>query len=187
MPAAELALALEDIALEQHTAAARCVTADMYAAVRMHLPGVQYHGGAQMLLFTDVGAAVPKSQRLPGRVAIVCGYSADLQAAYEAKVSLALMGGYATMYQGVSAADLPGILKIRESLEDVDAVIVSCAEQPSLAGLLSSMVAVPVIALPGKGRADPMTAMQVAGARRHGLKVCLIPLRRVRPPLPVRW
>ena len=164
MPAAQLALALEDTALEQHTAAARRVTADMYAAVRTHLPGVQYHGGAQMLLFTDIGAAVPKPQRLPGRVAIVCGYSSDVKAAYEAKVALELMGAYGTMYQGVSAADLPSVLKVRESLEDVDAVIVCCGEQPSLAGLLSSMVAVPVVALPGLAGTDPLAALQVAGA-----------------------
>jgi pyridinium-3,5-biscarboxylic acid mononucleotide synthase len=168
MPAAQLAVALEDIALEQHTAAARRVTADVYATVRTILPGVQYHGGAQMLLFTDSGADVPKPTRLPGRIAIVSGVSSDIKAAFEAKVALNMMGGYSTMYQGASAADLPGLIKIREAISDADALIVCCGEQPALAGLLASFVAVPVVALPASGRPDPLTAIDVAGAGLFG-------------------
>ena len=170
----QLAVALEDVALEQHTAAARRVTADVYAAIRTILPGVQYHGGAQMLLFSDSGAAVPKPQRLPGRVAIVSGSSSDLRTAFEAKVALELAGGYSTMYQGVSAADLQGIVRLRESIADADAVIVCCGEQPALAGLLAPLVAVPVVAVPGTGRPDPAAAIDVAGVRLHAPVVSVL-------------
>lgn len=101
MPAHELASALEAISLEQHTAAARCCTPEVYAAVRQHLPGVKFHAAARMLFYTDEGAAVPKPARLPGRVAVVCGSGRDLHAASEATAALRLMGGYGTQYQCV--------------------------------------------------------------------------------------
>lgn len=154
------------MALVQHTAAARGVTPDAYAAVRNVLPGVQYHAGAEMLLFHDTGADVPKPPRLPGRVAIVCGSTTDMRAAYEAKLAVGLMGGYATIHQGVSAAELTGVVRARAAIDGADAVIVCCGEQPALAGLVAGMVAVPVVAIPGAGAVDPTSAMSVAGALR---------------------
>jgi phosphoribosylcarboxyaminoimidazole (NCAIR) mutase len=170
-PATSLARSLEDIALEQHTAAARGVTPDVYALVRNILPGVQYHAGANMLLFHDTGADVPKPSRLPGRVAVIGGSSRDLVPAYEAVVTLGLMGGYGTMYQGVSASDLPGVVQTRSSIADADAIIVCCSEQPALAGLFAGMVSVPVVAVPGAGRPDPNLAFSVAGT--HSFHSCL--------------
>ena len=160
----QLAAALQSIAPRQHTAAARNVDAATYAAVRSHLAGVKYHAGAQMLMYTPDKNAAPATERLPGRVGIVCGFSSDLKSAFEAKVSLGLMGAYSTMYQGISAADLPSVIQMRSSLESVDAVIVCCGEQPALAGLLSSLVAVPVVALPSAGSADPVSAFNASGA-----------------------
>ena len=177
--AAQLAHGLEEVALVQHTAAARGVTPDSYAAVRNVLPGVQYHAGAEMLLFHDAGADVPKPPRLPGRVAIVCGSTTDLRAAYEAKLAVGLMGGYATIHQDVSAAELTGVVRARAAVAGADAVIVCCGEQPALAGLLGGMVAVPVIAIPGVGAMDPTSAMCVAGTgrRRCSGSCCLGHLR----------
>jgi NCAIR mutase (PurE)-related protein len=162
-PAIRLAQALENVALEQHTAAARCATPEYFAAVRVALPKVQYHAGAEMLLFTDTGADVPKPPKLPGRVAIVCGSSADLRGAWEAKVSVGLMGGYATIHQDVSVADLTSIVRARTAIAEADAVIVCCGEQPALAGIFAGMLHVPVIALPGVGSATPTAAVNVAG------------------------
>lgn len=164
MPAIKLAHALEDVALEQHTAAARHATPEYFAAVRTALPKVQYHAGAEMLLFTDVGADVPKPPKLPGRIAIVCGSSADLRGAWEAKISVGLMGGYATIHQDVSLADLTSIVRARVAIAEADAVIVCCAEQPALAGIIGGMLQVPVIALPGTAGMAPTAAVNVAGA-----------------------
>lgn len=49
MHAASLAAALENLSLEQHTAAACHVAPDMYSAVRSVLPGVTYHAGACLI------------------------------------------------------------------------------------------------------------------------------------------
>lgn len=176
--APDLARTLEQGALEHHTVAARNVTPDAYAAVRRILPGVQYHAGAQMLLFTDDGADVPKPARLPGRVAVICGTGRDLHCAFEATVSLSLTGAYGSLYQGVSAADLPSLVRVRQSVADADVVIVCCGEQPALAGLVAGMVACPIVAIPGAGCTDPHAAMSVAGAPPLAARETL---RRARP------
>lgn len=139
--------------------------AEVYATIRHHLPGVQYHGGALMLLYSDPNTDLPKVEKLPGHVAIVCGSGADVHMAYEAKVALALQGGYSTMMRDVSPTKLSDLISRKEQLQAADAVIVCCGEQPSLAGLILSLVDVPVIAIPGKGsRPDPNLAVSIQGA-----------------------
>lgn len=119
-----------------------------------------------MLLYTDPSGVVAKSDGLPGHVVVVCGHAADMQMAYEAKVGLGLMGAYGTLIQGLSAADLPSLVSRKDQLSAADAVIVCCAEQPALAGLVAGLVDVPVIALPGIDRPDPTTAICAQGAAR---------------------
>lgn len=116
-----------------------------------------------MLLYTDPSGIVSKPERLPGHVLVVCGNSADMQMAYEATVGLNMMGAYATMLPGISAAELRSLASMRDQLTAADALVVCCAEQPALAGLMASLVDVPVIALPGIGRPDPTMAMCVPG------------------------
>eukprot|EP00892_Ulva_mutabilis_P007993 jgi/Ulvmu1/5566/UM023_0103.1 len=163
MPAAQIASQLEANALEQHCAAARSVPSETYAAIRTMLPGVQYHAGAHMLLYTDPSGVATTPAGLPGHVAIVCGNAMDMQMAYETKVALGLMGAYGTLVQNVSAVNLPSLVARKEQLDCSDAIVVCCAEQPALAGLVVGLVDVPVIALPGVDRPHPTTAVSAQG------------------------
>lgn len=133
--------------------------------------------GAHMLLYSDPSGVTLKPSGLPGHVAIVCGNGADMPMAYETKVALGLMGGYGTLMQGVSAVDLPSLVSRKEQLAAADAVIVCCAEQPALAGLIVGLVDVPVIALPGVHRPDPTMAICAHGAPSRtclaALSLCL--------------
>jgi pyridinium-3,5-biscarboxylic acid mononucleotide synthase len=141
-----------------------CLIAEVYATIRSMLPGVQYHGGARMLLYTNPDNSLPKVEKLPGHVAIVCGSGADVQMAYEAKVALQLQGGYSTMIKDISPTKLGQLLSRREQLQAADAVIVCCGEQPALAGLILGLVDVPVVAIPGvQGRPDPSIVVSVPG------------------------
>lgn len=117
-----------------------------------------------MLLYTDPNCDLPKVEKLPGHVAIVCGSSSDVQMAYEAKVALQLQGGYSTMITDISPTKLSALVSRRKQLQAADAVIVCCGEQPALAGLILGLVHVPIVAIPGTGnQPDPNLAVAVPG------------------------
>lgn len=117
-----------------------------------------------MLLYSDPNSALPKVDKLPGHVAIVCGSGADVQMAYESKVALQLQGGYSTMVRDISPTKLADLVSRKQQLQAADAVIVCCGEQPALAGLILNLVDVPVVAIPGTGhRPDPNLAVSIQG------------------------
>lgn len=165
LPSRDILSQLETTYFSLHTSAEqRLVLAEVYATIRSMLPGVQYHGGARMLLYSDPNSTLPKVDKLPGHVAIVCGSGADVQHAFEAKVALQLQGAYSTMIRDVSPTKLAELMSREEQLQAADAVIVCCGEQPALAGLVLGLVEVPVVAIPGTGgRPDPNLAVSVQG------------------------
>jgi hypothetical protein len=116
-----------------------------------------------MLLYSDPEGTVPDIQKLPGHVVIVCGSGIDVRMAFEAKVALELMGGYATIMRDVSPTKLHELVQRRQTFMAADAVVVCCSEQPALAGIILSFVDVPVISIPGYDRPDPTLAVAASG------------------------
>lgn len=130
-----------------------------------------------MLLYSDPNSALPKVDKLPGHVAIVCGSGSDVQHAYEARVALQLQGGYATIMRDMTPTNLAGLMSRKEQLQAADAVIVCCGEQPALAGLVLGLVDVPVVAIPGTGgRPDPNLAVSIQGVCSHPAEPIAAPL-----------
>lgn len=167
MPANDLAHTMEDLATQQHTAAACHVSAEQYAAARQILKGVEYHAGAQMLMFTPPEPCM-KPSRLPGTCAVVASTPQDLPLAYEAVVAAGLMGCYAKMVQGVSTTNLSSLVQASERLRSTDVLIICSHSDPALPGVVAGIVDVPVIALPSdrSTSADPTAFSPVPGLMR---------------------
>jgi len=152
--AVHLASSLEALASSQRTAAARGVPPEQYAAVRQLLHGVEYHAGAQVLMYTAADAPA-KPARLPGSVAIISAAPRDNRAADECKIACQLMGAYAFRIAALSTGNLRQLMAAAQtSLQAVDVLVVCSGTDAALPGMLAGMVDVPVIALPASGGLD---------------------------------
>jgi hypothetical protein len=90
----QIAQIMGALAATQHAVLATRVEPETYAAVRRHLPGVEYHGAARTLTLRSEGSDAPRTPRLPGSVAVVTAGTADLAVAEECRVVAEHMGAY---------------------------------------------------------------------------------------------
>lgn len=147
--AAQLATVLMSLTERQRVAVAARVDPDLYAAVRLHAPGVEYNARARTLKLKSPSAEqLPKTPRLPGSVAIVSADTADQGVAEETRVLADYMGAYCFRISDVGATRIHALLSNVDSLRAADVVVVVAGADCALPSLVAGLTQAPVVAVP---------------------------------------
>ena len=117
-------------------------TPEQYAAAKRRVPDLQYHAAARAIwLDRNPG---PKARG----VAIVAAGTGDLSVAWEAAITLQVMGQRPQCFWDVGVAGLHRLLDKLESLRQARVVVVVAGMEGALPSVVAGLIAAPVIAVP---------------------------------------
>ncbi len=86
--------------------------------------------------------------RLPGRVAVCTGGTADIPVAEEAALTVDFFGAAADRYYDIGVAGIHRLFSKLESIRSADVVIAVAGMEGALGSVISGLVSVPVVAVP---------------------------------------
>ena len=122
--------------------ATRCTDEIARAVLEAH-PEAEYNALARCVTVT-----VGKPEMLAGAVAVVCAGTSDMPVAEEAAVTCESMGNRVMRVADVGVAGLHRILRVRETLDDANVVIVCAGMEGALPSVVAGLIDKPVIAVP---------------------------------------
>lgn len=138
---------IQSLLPHQRTVLATRIEAEVYEAVKAHLPEVEYNVRARTLsLRSDQSSK--KATKLPGTVAIISGSSPDLRVAEECRLVAEHLGCYVFQLKDLKVANLSHILTNITAIRAADVVVVVSGLDGALPALLAGLVEAPVIAVP---------------------------------------
>lgn len=114
------------------------------AALRDHFHDFTYHTGGRYL----VRLLKPPVNSGRGRVLIVTAGTSDLRVAYEAEITLKMMGQECELLADVGVAGIHRLLACREQLLAAEVLIVIAGMEGALPSVVAGLVDRPVIAVP---------------------------------------
>lgn len=141
-PAQVAAIAARLADHEQRFLATR-VNADHVRAVRKKLKGVVHHETARCLTFEKK----PLAKR-PGFIALLAAGTSDLAVAEEAAVTAEVMGNRVERIYDVGVAGLHRLLARMDVIQQANVIIAVAGMEGALPGVVTGLVARPVIAVP---------------------------------------
>eukprot|EP00199_Chlamydomonas_sp_CCMP681_P001717 CAMPEP_0119108198 /NCGR_PEP_ID=MMETSP1180-20130426/13521_1 /TAXON_ID=3052 ORGANISM="Chlamydomonas cf sp, Strain CCMP681" /NCGR_SAMPLE_ID=MMETSP1180 /ASSEMBLY_ACC=CAM_ASM_000741 /LENGTH=359 /DNA_ID=CAMNT_0007093789 /DNA_START=297 /DNA_END=1377 /DNA_ORIENTATION=- len=146
----QIAQMMQSCCKRQRMAMATRIEPEMYAAVRMKLPGVEYNARARLLtLHSPIADQLPKTERLPGSVAVVSGGSQDQSIAEECRLLAEHLGCFCFRLPDVGLGNgLGRLLNSLAALRAADVVVVVCGLDGALASVVAGVVDAPVVAVP---------------------------------------
>jgi NCAIR mutase (PurE)-related protein len=115
---------------------------EVFTAIQQAVPGAVHHAIARIV------SSNPPAAPTRGKLAVVCAGTSDLPVAEEAAVTAELFGVHVTRIYDVGVAGLHRLLAHRESLANVDVIIVCAGMEGALPSVVGGLVGVPVIAVP---------------------------------------
>jgi len=92
--------------------------------------------------------SVGRTERIAGRVAVVCAGTADLPVAEEARETLEFLGIEPICVTDVGVAGLHRLLASRSTIDGANVVIVVAGMEGALPSVVGGLISVPVIAVP---------------------------------------
>ncbi len=118
--------------------------AEKAAVLRPKFPDFEYHETGRYL----VRLARPREDRGRGEVLIVTAGTADLGVAYEAEITLRVMGQKVSLLADVGVAGIHRLLVHLERLRAAEVLIVIAGMEGALPSVVAGLVDRPVIAVP---------------------------------------
>jgi hypothetical protein len=118
------------------------IGADVFAALKEHLPDATYHETARAI-------TLDRRREAPvAGVTILCAGTSDLPVAEEAAVTAELMGCTVERVYDVGVAGIHRLLDYLPQLREARALVVVAGMEGALPSVVAGLVAVPVIAVP---------------------------------------
>jgi hypothetical protein len=118
------------------------VGADVFAALKEHLPDATYHETARAI-------TLDRRREAPvAGVTILCAGTSDLPVAEEAAVTAELMGCAVERVYDVGVAGIHRLLDYLPQLREARALVVVAGMEGALPSVVAGLVSVPVIAVP---------------------------------------
>lgn len=140
---------MNEMVQHQRIAMATRVEAPVYAAAKELNPELEYNSHARiMTLRSPNWSSLPKTEKLPGSVAVVSAGTSDVGVAEEARLTAELMGCYVFKITDVGVAGLHRIVKNLPALRAADVVIVVSGMDGALPSVIAGVVETPVISVP---------------------------------------
>ena len=141
--------------------------ADTVAATGLN---VRYDGAGRLLVLPG------KTGRLPGRVAVLTGGTADIPVAEECAGTIEFFGGKVDRFFDVGVAGLHRLLGVIEDVRKADVVIAVAGMEGALPSVVSGLVASPVVAVPtsvgyGAGAGGVAAALAMLNSCAEGVSV----------------
>jgi len=117
-----------------------------------------------------------KTARLPGRVAVLTGGTADIPVAEECAGTIEFFGGKVDRFFDVGVAGLHRLLGVIEDVRKADVVIAVAGMEGALPSVVSGLVASPVVAVPtsvgyGAGAGGVAAALAMLNSCAEGVSV----------------
>ena len=117
-----------------------------------------------------------KTARLPGRVAVLTGGTADIPVAEECAGTVEFFGGRVDRFFDVGVAGLHRLLGVIEDVRKADVVIAVAGMEGALPSVVSGLVASPVVAVPtsvgyGAGAGGVAAALAMLNSCAEGVSV----------------
>ena len=117
-----------------------------------------------------------KTGRLPGRVAVLTGGTADIPVAEECAGTIEFFGGKVDRFFDVGVAGLHRLLGVIEDVRKADVVIAVAGMEGALPSVVSGLVASPVVAVPtsvgyGAGAGGVAAALAMLNSCAEGVSV----------------
>ncbi|MBP3406776.1 MAG: nickel pincer cofactor biosynthesis protein LarB [Kiritimatiellae bacterium] len=117
-----------------------------------------------------------KTGRLPGRVAVLTGGTADIPVAEECAGTVEFFGGKVDRFFDVGVAGLHRLLGVIEDVRKADVVIAVAGMEGALPSVVSGLVASPVVAVPtsvgyGAGAGGVAAALAMLNSCAEGVSV----------------
>ena len=117
-----------------------------------------------------------KTGRLPGRVAVLTGGTADIPVAEECAGTVEFFGGRVDRFFDVGVAGLHRLLGVIEDVRKADVVIAVAGMEGALPSVVSGLVASPVVAVPtsvgyGAGAGGVAAALAMLNSCAEGVSV----------------
>ena len=117
-----------------------------------------------------------KMKRLPGRVAVLTGGTADIPVAEECAGTVEFFGGKVDRFFDVGVAGLHRLLGVIEDVRKADVVITVAGMEGALPSVVSGLVASPVVAVPtsvgyGAGAGGVAAALAMLNSCAEGVSV----------------
>jgi len=114
------------------------------ARLRDDFPGFEYHEAGRYLVRME--KSLPDQGR--GRVLIVTAGTSDLKVAYEAEITLKMMGQRCELLVDIGVAGIHRLLACHEKLRSAEVLIVIAGMEGALPSVVAGLVDRPVIAVP---------------------------------------
>jgi hypothetical protein len=116
---------------------------EMHRAVAARHPTAAYHAPARCISVVSA-----ETQRLTGRVAVVCAGTSDVPVAEEAAVTAEFHGACVDRVYDVGVAGIHRLLDHAAQVRQADVVIVAAGMEGALPSVVGGLVDAPVIAVP---------------------------------------
>ena len=131
---------------------------------------VRYDSAGRLLVLPG------KAARLPGRVAVLTGGTADIPVAEECAGTIEFFGGKVDRFFDVGVAGLHRLLGVIEDVRKADVVIAVAGMEGALPSVVSGLVASPVVAVPtsvgyGAGAGGVAAALAMLNSCAEGVSV----------------
>eukprot|EP01025_Chloroclados_australasicus_P034917 TRINITY_DN3565_c1_g1_i1.p1 TRINITY_DN3565_c1_g1~~TRINITY_DN3565_c1_g1_i1.p1 ORF type:complete len:354 (-),score=35.77 TRINITY_DN3565_c1_g1_i1:360-1364(-) len=145
----QIANIMTNLSLTQKYVIATRIEPQVYAEVRVLLPGVEYNALAKILKYENPNSPnAVKAKRLPGIVCIATAGTADQAVAEECRLVCETLGVYAFRIADVGVAGIHRLFGSLDSIRSADVVICVAGMDAALPSVLAGLVKSPVIAVP---------------------------------------
>jgi len=141
---AELEVILTALAEGEDNVLVTRLDPDKGAFLRGKFPAFEYHEAGRYL----VRLVRPRNDQGRGEVLIVTAGTSDLRVAYEAEITLKMMGQPVSLLADVGVAGIHRLLAHRERLQAAEVLIVIAGMEGALPSVVAGLVDRPVIAVP---------------------------------------
>jgi NCAIR mutase (PurE)-related protein len=146
------------------------VTEEQSAAVAASGLKVKYDSTGRLLILPG------KTEKLPGRVAVLTGGTADIPVAEECAGTIEFFGGKVERFFDVGVAGLHRLLGVIEEVRKADVVVAVAGMEGALPSVVSGLVSAPVVAVPtsvgyGAGAGGVAAALAMLNSCAEGVSV----------------
>lgn len=93
-------------------------------------------------------AVLGPTPQLVGKVLVICAGTSDLPVAHEAATTARVFGANADVITDVGVAGLHRLLRVRERLEEANALVVVAGMEGALPSVVGGLTGVPLVAVP---------------------------------------
>jgi NCAIR mutase (PurE)-related protein len=172
---AQMATIFAEFARRHMPVLATRVTPGQAAAVRAAGVKAEYQETGRLLVAKG-GAGPKRTARIPGRVAVLTGGTADIPVAEECAGTLEFFGAKAVRLFDVGVAGLHRLLGVLDKVRKADVVVAVAGMEGALPSVVSGLVSAPVVAVPtsvgyGAGAGGVAAALAMLNSCAEGVSV----------------